>query len=81
MLFASAHKKYLVVRFGLLGLTPMIQPPFRSSCAALQYEAGTKFFRRAIPELHDIKQSEIPAQPRGVSVHFLHVCELSGDFC
>ena len=24
--------------FGLLGLIPMIQPPFNSSCVALQYE-------------------------------------------
>jgi hypothetical protein len=33
-----------VVRFGSPGWIPMIQPSFNSSCAALQYEIGTKFF-------------------------------------
>ena len=33
-----------VARFGSLGLIPMIQPPFNSSCVVLQYEHGTKFF-------------------------------------
>ena len=33
-----------VVRFGSLGWIPMIQVPFNSSCVALQYETGTKFF-------------------------------------
>ena len=40
---------------GSLGPIPMIQPPFCSSCIALQYEPGTKFFHRAVPEIHDIK--------------------------
>ena len=47
-----------VVRFGSLGWIPMIQVPFNSSCVALQYETGTKFFHRAVPELHGIKKSE-----------------------
>jgi hypothetical protein len=69
MLLASAHKKCLaqkVVRFGSLGWIPMIQPPFNSSCAALQYETGTKFFHRAVPEIHDIENHKISVQPRGV---------------
>ena len=41
-----------VARFGSLGPIPMIQPPFNSSCVALQYEPGTKFFHRVVPELH-----------------------------
>ena len=41
-----------VVRFGSPGWIPMIQAPFCSSCVALQYEPGTKFFHRAVPELH-----------------------------
>ena len=52
-----------------------------SSYVALQYETGAKFFHRAVPELHDIKKSGISAQPHGVSVRFLHVCEVSGNFC
>ena len=32
----------------------MIQLPFYSPCVALQYEPGTKFFCRAIPEIHGI---------------------------
>ena len=35
----------------------MIQVPFNSSCVALQYETGTKFFHSAIPELHAVKNS------------------------
>ena len=30
----------------------MFQAPFDSSCVALQYETGTKFFHRAVPEIH-----------------------------
>ena len=55
-------KKYLaqkVGNFGSLGPIPMIQPPFYSPCVALQYEPGTKFFHRAVPELHVLKKSEI----------------------
>ena len=55
---ASAHKKCLaqkVARFGSLGWIPIIQTPFNSSCAALQYETGMKFFHRAVPEIHDIE--------------------------
>ena len=44
-----------VGHLGSLGWIPMIQVPFNSSCVALQYETGTKFFHRAIPELHAIK--------------------------
>ena len=58
-----------VARFGSLGPIPMIQPPFNSSCVALQYEPGTKFFHRAVPELHGLQNSEISVEPRGISVH------------
>ena len=37
----------------------MIQVPFNSSCVALQYETGTKFFHRAVLELHDIKNQKM----------------------
>ena len=43
-----------VDNLGSLGPIPMIQPPFNSSCIALQYESGTKFFYRAVPELHAV---------------------------
>ena len=46
-----------VVRFGSLGWIPMIQVPFNSSCVALRYETGTKFFYRAVPKLHAVKNS------------------------
>ena len=64
-------KKYLtqkVAHFGSPRWIPMIQVPFSSSCVALQYETGMKFFHRAIPELHSIKNQENSVQPRGVSV-------------
>ena len=48
----------------------MIQAPFDSSCVALQYETGTKFFHRAVPELHDIKNRKNSLSPRVVSVRF-----------
>ena len=35
----------------------MIQVSFISSCTALQYETGMKFFHRAVPKLHDVKNS------------------------
>ena len=60
MLLASTHKKCLaqkVVRFGSPGWIPMIQVPFNSSCVALQYETGTKFFHRAVPKLHAVKNN------------------------
>ena len=44
-----------VGNFGSLQLIRMIQPPFYSTCVALQYEPGTKFFHRAVPELHAVK--------------------------
>ena len=53
-------QKYLaqkVGHLGSLGWIPMIQVPFNSTCIALQYDTGTKFFHRAIPELHAIKNS------------------------
>ena len=46
-----------VARFGSLGWIPMIQVPFCSSCIALQYKTGTKFFHRAVPKLHAVKNS------------------------
>ena len=46
-----------VIRFGSLGWIPMIQVPFNCSCVALQYETGMKFFHRAVPELHAVKNS------------------------
>ena len=42
---------------GSLGWIPMIQVLFNSSCIALQYETGMKFFHRAVPGLHAIKNS------------------------
>ena len=36
----------------------MFKHAFCSSCPALQFEPGTKFFHRAVPELHSIKNSE-----------------------
>ena len=66
---ASTHKKCLaqkVVRFGSPGWIPMIQALFNSSCVALQYKTGTKFFHRAVPELHGIKNQTISVQPRGI---------------
>ena len=44
----------------------MIKAPFNSSSVALQYETGTKFFHRAVPELHGIKNQKILVQPRGI---------------
>ena len=55
----QALKKCLaqkVPRFGSLRPIPIIQPLFNSSCVALQYEPGTTFFHRAVPELHACKQ-------------------------
>ena len=46
-----------VDNLGSLGPIPMIQPPFNSACVALQYESGTKFFYRAVPELHAVQVS------------------------
>ena len=51
-----------VVHFGSLGWIPMIQVPFNSSCVALQYEIGTKFFHWAVPELYGIKNQKISVQ-------------------
>ena len=62
-----------VARFCSLGPIPMIQSPFNSSCVALQYESGTKFFHQAVPESHDIQSLENSVQLCGVSVCFLHV--------
>ena len=62
MLLSSAHKKCLaqkVARFGSLGWIPMIQVPFNSSClyCSTIYETGMKFFHRAVPKLHAVKNS------------------------
>ena len=46
-----------VGNLGSLGLIPMIQLPFNSTCVALQYEPGTKFFYQAVPELHALEYS------------------------
>ena len=56
-----------MLSFGSLGLIPMIQQPVRSSGVALQYETGMKF------SIEWYTTSEVPAQPRGVSVRFLYV--------
>ena len=63
-------KKCLAQKVGHLGLLhpiPMIQAPLDNSCVALQYEPGTKFSHRAVPEIHNIKYHKIEALPRGVS--------------
>ena len=46
----------------------MIQASFNSSCIAPQYETGTKFFHRAVPELHvhGTENHKISVQPCGV---------------
>ena len=36
----------------------MIQASFYSSCTALHYKTGTKFFHRAVPVLYGIKKLE-----------------------
>ena len=69
MLLVSAHKKRLaqkVWHLGSLGWIPMIQVPLNSSCVALQYETGTKFFYQAVPELHSIDNHKISVQLRGI---------------
>ena len=69
MLLVSAHKKRLtqeVGHLGSLGWIPVIQVPFNSACVALQYETGTKFFHRAVPELHGIGYHKFSVQPRGI---------------
>ena len=69
MLLASAHKKCLVQKVGhlvSLGLIPMIQAPFNSSCTALQYETGMKFFHWVVLELHGIENHNISVQPCGI---------------
>ena len=68
-----------VVRFGSLGWIPMIQVPFHSSCVALQYKTKTKFFHRAVPELHGIKNRKISVQPRGILHVFSKFCRVSDD--
>ena len=60
-----------VVCFGSPEWIPMIQVLFNSSCVALQYETGTKFFHRAVPELHGIKNQKVSVQPRGILL-YLH---------
>ena len=50
----------------------MIQASFNSSYVALQYNTGTKFFHRAVPELNGIKNQKISVQPRGILL-YLHV--------
>ena len=41
---ATLKRSQKVARFGSLGYIPMIQVPFNSSCVALQYKTGMKFF-------------------------------------
>ena len=82
MLLTSAHKKCLaqkVARFGSLGWIPIIRVAFNSSCVALQYKTGTKFFHRAVPELHGIKNRKISVQPRGILRVFLKFYRVSDD--
>ena len=53
-------KKCLAQKVGILGALgpiPMIQPPLDNSIVALQYELGTKYFHRAVPESHAVKIS------------------------
>ncbi len=69
--YATRKRSQKVARFGFLGWIPMIQPPFNSSCAALQYETGTKVFYRAVPELHDIQNQKTLVQPHGIFHIFL----------
>ena len=52
---SASHK---VSNLGSLGLIPMIQPPFNSTCVAWQYEPGTKFFHSVLPELHGHKKKK-----------------------
>jgi hypothetical protein len=53
------HKRLQKVgHLGSLGPIPMFQAPFNSSCAALLYENGMKFFHQAVPEIHAIDISE-----------------------
>ena len=54
---ATLKRSQKVPRFGSLGWIPMIQVPFNSPCTALQYETGMKFFHRAVPKLHAVKNS------------------------
>ena len=57
----------------------MIQEPFNSSCVALQYKTGTKFFHRAVPELHGIKNLKLSVQPHGILHVFTKFCRVSDD--
>ena len=56
---ATLKHSQKVARFGSLGWIPMIQVPFHSSCIALQYKTGMKFFHRAVPKLHAVKNRKI----------------------
>ena len=40
-----------VDNLGSLGPISIIQPPFNSSCVALQYEPGTTYLHRAVPQV------------------------------
>ena len=82
MILASDHKKCLtqkVARFGSLEWIPMIQEPFNSSCVALQYKTGMKFFHRVVPELHGIKNRKISVQPCGILHVFSKFCRVPDD--
>ena len=46
-----------VGNLGFLGPISMIEPPFNSTCVALQYKPGTKFFHRVVPELRTLNYS------------------------
>jgi hypothetical protein len=48
-----------VGQIGTLGWIPTIQPPFNSSCAAVQYETGTNLSHLAVSEIHAIENLKI----------------------
>ena len=78
---AVRKRSQKVGHLGSFGLIPMIQPPFCSSCVALQYETGMKFFHRVVPELCDIKNQKNLSTTVWCSVRFFNVYEVSDDFC
>ena len=61
-----------VVHFPLR-LIPMIQLPLDSTCVALQYEPGTKFFHGVVPKICGIQNQVYSVQPRGLSLCLLQI--------
>ena len=66
-------QKVPCTKWDINGLIPMNQPQFCSSCVALQYETGTKFFHQAVPELCNIKIRKTQHN-RVVFVYFFSLC-------